>query len=311
MAMDLRKLAGALLVALALGLPAVWAQEAPAATEPQAAPVADAEARRQARIEAYLQKKEQKRLDNEVRRAERDAARTAEAEARAQAQADAEADALAQEQLEEEARLMREQEQAGAAVAVGSDLPRSLRLAQENVRESRLGADPTVAAYLDLVDRQQASPHQLAALGNFLAEAGLRAEALEYYRVALMLEKNDPLLWMNLGTIYRQGGDPKAAANAYGKALSLDRNYAEAHYNLGAALDEMGKYDEAIREYKVALTLDPALGDPAVNPQAANNDRLMTVRMLLYREIAGSAGLPLADVPQGGLADGTGTGSED
>ena len=61
-----------------------------------------------------------------------------------------------------------------------------------------------------------------------------------------------------------------------------------------------------IAPQKIALTLDPTLGDPSVNPAAANNDRLMTVRMLIYREAAGSAGLPLAEVPSGALPDSAG-----
>ena len=63
-------------------------------------------------------------------------------------------------------------------------------------------------------------------------------------------------------------------------------------------------YDDAIEEYKIALTIDPTLGDPAINPQAANNEKLMAVRMLLYKEQSGNLGLPLVTVPNGQIDGG-------
>jgi tetratricopeptide (TPR) repeat protein len=176
-------------------------------------------------------------------------------------------------------------------------LPSALARAQRSVRGTKLGQDPTVQMYLGMVDRQEASPHQLAALGSFLAQNGMLDEALAYYHVAIHLEEKDPLLWLNLGTLHRQRGELSAALSAYGETLSLDPNNALAHYNVGAILDSTGDYQGAIDRYKVALTLDPSLGDPAVNPQAANNERLLAVKLLLYREQAGSLGLPLVEIP--------------
>jgi tetratricopeptide (TPR) repeat protein len=122
-------------------------------------------------------------------------------------------------------------------------------------------------------------------------------EALAYYQVAIHLERKDPLLWLNLGTLHRQRNELSAALGAYGETLALDPNNALARYNVGAILDATGDYQGAIDQYKIALTLDPSLGDPAVNPQAANNERLLAVKLLLYREQAGSLGLPLVAIP--------------
>jgi len=179
-------------------------------------------------------------------------------------------------------------------------LPSAVARAQKSVRNTKLGQDPTVQVYLDMVDRQEASPHHLAALGRFLAQNGMLDEALAYYRVAINLEHKDPLLWLNLGTLHRQRNEFSAALSAYGEALALDPNNSLAHYNIGAILDETGDYQGAVDQYKTALTLDPSLGDPAVNPQAANNERLLAVKMLLYREKMGSLGLPLVEIPSGG-----------
>jgi len=253
------------------------------------------------RLTEYLRQREEKRILKEQRRAEEEAARQAEAELRAQRQAE---EAAARAEADAERQAARQAERAAtqaAAMQSGAGLPRGLAWAQGSVRLTHLADDPTIRAYLDRVDRQEASPYQLAALGNFLAEAGLLAEAREYYEVALRLEQDDPVLWINFGTLNRQLGQPKEALEAYSQALRINRNNAVAHYNMGASYDELGKYDRALESYKTALTLDPTLGDPAVNPQAATNERLNVVRLMLYQEQAGSIGLPMLDVPRGSL----------
>jgi tetratricopeptide (TPR) repeat protein len=173
--------------------------------------------------------------------------------------------------------------------------------AQQAVRDSAVGQDPTVQSYLDLIDRQEASPYQLAAFGNFVAESGMPGIAEVYYSVALSMEQEDPLLWTNLGTLHRQQGELSNAVSAYSRALKLNPNHAMAHYNMASVLDEQGRYEDAIEAYTVALTLDPSLGDPATNPQAANNPRLLEVKLLLYRQRIGSLGTPLIEVPSGHL----------
>jgi len=176
-------------------------------------------------------------------------------------------------------------------------LPRNLARVQETVRRSAVGQDPTVQIYLDRIDREEATPHELAAFGNFLSDSGLTREALEYYRAALSTERKDPLLWLNLGTLHRKLGEASPALAAYSRTLSLDSNNALAHYNVGVILDSQGKYEDAIEAYTVALTLDPSLGDPTVNPKAANNERLLAVKLRLYQQQAGTLGTPLVNIP--------------
>lgn len=178
-------------------------------------------------------------------------------------------------------------------------LPRDLKRAQEFVRASVLARDPSVITYLDLVASGEASAQQLGAFGNFLGQNGFLQLALIYYGTALSVDDQDPLLWLNIGTLHRKTGDLDRAAGAYTRALRLDPNNAFAHYNLGAALDILGKYEDALEEYRIALTLQPSLGDPETNPQAANNERLTAVKVMLYQEQAGSIGLPLVELPRG------------
>ena len=38
-------------------------------------------------------------------------------------------------------------------------------------------------------------------------------------------------------------------------------------------------------------------GDPAQNPQAGNNDLLVAVKLMLFREQSGALGMPLIEIP--------------
>ncbi len=272
----LRAAGGALAAAIALSAAAL-------AQDPPSAPPALSEKERakQQRIEEYLRKKEERIAREDLQRAEKEQAKAAPPAAEPAAVA------------------------SGAVVAAPpkakhkAKLPQGLAQAQAAVRTSGLAKDPTVLAYLDRVDRQEASPQQLAAFGNFVSDGGLPYEAIEYYRAALEAEKKDSLLWMNYGTLLRQVGDLGGAMSAYGRSLELSPNNALAHYNVGTVLDAQGNYDEAVEAFTVALRIDPSLGEPATNPQAANNDRLVAAKLKLYQETSGRLSLPLSPIKGG------------
>jgi tetratricopeptide (TPR) repeat protein len=283
-----------LIALLALALSPALAQET---ADDQAAKEEAKERAKQARIEQYLRKKEERRAKREMERAGKPVPdKTVEPVAVA---IEAETEPAAEIEIAKPPK--QKNAKAGKSKRDRVYMPRGLARVQESLREGDIGRDPTVRAYLDLIDRGEASPHQLAAFGNFLSQNGMTRDAMEYYAVALGMEENDALLWMNAGTLHRQMQEFSMAANAYGKALSIDPNNAFAHYNLGSVFDEMGKYEEAIEEYKLALMLDPTLGDPAYNPQAANNEQLLAVKLMLYQEQTGALGLPLVELPGGSL----------
>jgi len=272
-----------LLLSAAILVPAAGAQEA---TEP-----VDAKAQaKEERINEYLRKKELQRLEREMNRQE---GRALEVEQRQIAESTAATAAVPETAVAGAPPL----EPSAAAVPPPSGLPKQLARAQQRVRMTSLAKDPTVSSILNLIDQQKASPHQLAAFGNFLSEHGMQREAVEYYRVAVRLAEDDPVLWVNLGTVHRQLDEQSEAVSAYSRALAIDPNYALAHYNLGAIRDSQGKYKKAIEEYKIALSLEPTLGDPEFNPQAANNRHLTIVKMMLYDETIGSSSIPLTDIP--------------
>ncbi len=170
---------------------------------------------------------------------------------------------------------------------------RELGRLQELVARSALAHNPEVRRHLERLEAGEVSLQTLAGMGNALARRGATEFALGYYALAVRLEPSLPGLWVNVGTLYRDVGRYGEAVSAYRRALRLDPNHALAHYNLGAVYDALGRYDESIEELLVALTLDPSLGDPSVNPQSVNNERLPVAQLLLYQRRAGAQGLPL------------------
>lgn len=265
---------------------------------------ADAKAKaKEERIAEYLRKKEERRarLEAEQTRKEEEAAAKRTAAALAVSEKPPAPAPSAQPAAVAEDRPRKEKPAPRAKRAAA--LPRRLNQLHQTLRASAFGQDPTVAPYMDLIARGEASAQQIAAFGNFLGQADRFEEALAYYDLALGLDNRDTSIWLNAGTLQRQAGNYPAAAAAYSEVLRLDPSHAFAHYNLGAVLDELGDYDNALEEYKLALILDPSLGDPAINPQAANNEKLVAVRLMLYKEKAGSLGLPLVNVPNGEVED--------
>ena len=161
-----------------------------------------------------------------------------------------------------------------------------------------MGQDPIGQRYLDLLESGRASAHDINDFGVFLARRYYMKNAEEFVEAATKAEPANVEYWLNLGTVRVQFGKLSSALVAYEKARKLDVNNAQAHYGIGVVHDSMRNYDAAVDSYVRALALDPTLGDPKKNPQAANNDRLTVVKLLLYQASGGAKSLPLAGGPE-------------
>ncbi|HVO50013.1 MAG TPA: tetratricopeptide repeat protein, partial [Thermoanaerobaculia bacterium] len=73
----------------------------------------------------------------------------------------------------------------------------------------------------------------------------------------------DPLGWWNvhLGEHYRAKGDRALALQHFRRAVDLDRDNAAARWQLGRALLEDGRIDEAVSQLEEARRLDPEAVD--------------------------------------------------
>jgi tetratricopeptide (TPR) repeat protein len=119
-----------------------------------------------------------------------------------------------------------------------------------NLRAAGLGLAGALVALLVILSNAQSQAY---------------ADARTLYTATL---EGNPQCWMahnNLGTWYKDHGDPKQAAAHYQEALRLKKDYAQAHNNLGLWCEENGDTDGAIAHFREAIRLKPGF------PEAHNN----------------------------------------
>lgn len=180
-----------------------------------------------------------------------------------------------------------------AAVPVPAYDVKKLQGSMDKIQRSTLGTDPAVKSYLDLIGKGQATSTQLNDFAAFLLRRGVPNLAADFQDAATVVSPDVPALWVNLGTIEQARGKGANAKSAYRKALELDPTSGMAYYGLGVVEDTSQNYEEAIEYYRRALLIDPSLGDPKVNPQVVNNQRMLVVKLLLSKDRAGAMSLPL------------------
>lgn len=264
-----------------------------------------AEEAKQARIDDYIKKKE-------ARQAERDAGKTAPAKEKKEKKQKKEQAAGAEQEKDGSGWFSRRKARRTEGTAKASGTRRSKRSARgtpgaqatgggrdageilDRLRNSSIMNDETGRAHMAIMD-QGATPIETAAFGSYLAQEGYLPASVTMYKSATRAAPDNPTLWLNLGTAQMRYNQVAEAGQSFQKAIRLDPNNAKAHYNLGAVYAR-SDYDRAIKEFATALTLDPTLGDPKINPQAANNDLLVPVKMMLYQSQEGSVALPLVPV---------------
>ncbi|MEJ2553732.1 MAG: tetratricopeptide repeat protein [Gammaproteobacteria bacterium] len=74
---------------------------------------------------------------------------------------------------------------------------------------------------------------------------------------ACRLDPGDTGVWVMLGNVAMQSGNPAQAEAAYREALRLDPGLGEAHQYLGNLLCLLGRNDEAVASYRQALRAKP------------------------------------------------------
>lgn len=114
------------------------------------------------------------------------------------------------------------------------------------------GRQATVISPLTSVNWQQ-----LAAVYRGLFGFGQNAEAfaVQTMQQAIVLDPNNPQLYVNLGGIYYQLGRYENAQQQFLVAISLKSDFANAHYNLAHTLRQKGQLDEALKELETVKTL--------------------------------------------------------
>ncbi|MEG4208026.1 tetratricopeptide repeat protein [Microcoleus sp. Pol7_A1] len=93
--------------------------------------------------------------------------------------------------------------------------------------------------------------------GNFLKSQGRFAEAIAYFKNALVLQQNSIEAATNLAVTLHQTGDLAEAATYYQRAIEIDPNCAQAQNNLGILLQDKGNIADAVSCFQKAIALNP------------------------------------------------------
>ncbi|HEY6129358.1 MAG TPA: tetratricopeptide repeat protein [Candidatus Acidoferrum sp.] len=94
---------------------------------------------------------------------------------------------------------------------------------------------------------------------------GKKAEAIDAYERALIVDPEQADALINCGTLHYESGNLERASECFGRALALDEENALAHFNLGSVLEEIGEMEEARRHLRQAVRLDPNYSDAHYN----------------------------------------------
>lgn len=90
--------------------------------------------------------------------------------------------------------------------------------------------------------------------GLSFLQMGEYSSAIEHFRKAESIRKDDPKLYNALALAFLGKGLLKEAEENLQKCLKLDPGYSEARNNLGIVYYQMGRYDDAIREFEKVLS---------------------------------------------------------
>ncbi|MDY6843815.1 MAG: tetratricopeptide repeat protein, partial [Thermodesulfobacteriota bacterium] len=91
-------------------------------------------------------------------------------------------------------------------------------------------------------------------------------KAIEYYKKAILENRNFVEAYNNLGNIYLNHKDFFDEAHAlYQKALEINPNHGRSHNNMGTLYAKTGQLDLAISAFKKATEIDDSLVSPYYN----------------------------------------------
>ena len=139
------------------------------------------------------------------------------------------------------------------AAALLATVPTSSQPPADRERFERAAAEFIAAQRLN-ADRPQAR----SALGNFLAQRGLPADAEAEYQAALRLSPQYAPAAINLADLYRPLGRDGEGESVLRAAIAASPRDAGLHHALGLTLTRLKRSDDALEELRRAAELDPA-----------------------------------------------------
>jgi len=114
-------------------------------------------------------------------------------------------------------------------------------------------------AYALLVEANAKDNHNgeiLFKLGYVLQKDNKFLEAINYFKEALEVDKENPFTHNAMASIYRQNGEFTSAKIHLHNSLEIDDSNPSTYYNYGNLLVDMNHNEEAIMMYEKAVALD-------------------------------------------------------
>jgi tetratricopeptide (TPR) repeat protein len=105
----------------------------------------------------------------------------------------------------------------------------------------------------------------LATALEYEADGKKKAEAIDAYERAILVDPQKVEALINCGTLHYEDGNLEKASEYFRRALASDEENAQAHFNLGSVLEEVGEVEEARQHLRKAVRLDPEYSDAHYN----------------------------------------------
>jgi len=115
-------------------------------------------------------------------------------------------------------------------------------------------AEPYARKIID-VDPDNIEAHNILGIITNLTDRP--DEAVGHFQDVLKSDANQPGVFSNLGTAYRDTGDKRRAIIAFEKAIELNPHILTAHNNLGVLYRENGDFDKAETLFRHSIKLFP------------------------------------------------------
>jgi Flp pilus assembly protein TadD len=123
-------------------------------------------------------------------------------------------------------------------------------------------AEPLLRLIVSDNPRDASAWHMLAVIA---IRTGRAAEANEFGKRALELDRRNAAYLNTLGIAYAEAQQPEEALRCFKRALKERPDYADGHYNLGKAYRKLGRFAQAEQCYLRARRLDPAKAEVSNN----------------------------------------------
>lgn len=134
-------------------------------------------------------------------------------------------------------------------------------ISQNNANNPHSGVDlnnlEQITALEETLKKNPNDSSTLLQLAHLLNDSGLKAKAIERYKVYLKTNSKDANVWVDMGVCYYETGNNSEAINSMEQALKFEPKHQIAHLNLGIVNMSAGNSSKAKEYWKKAVEIDP------------------------------------------------------